>query len=419
MTRRLDLVMAVNRLLLENLSSSEVVLLQRLASLLADRLATWVLVDVEDGGVLRRDCVAGPDEEDSVARSQAALAVNPAGSLPGEVAAGQGPVLLAHAEDDTVLGVTQDGVPLLLLLRGASAVSVPILADGVGYGALTLVRAAGQGVFGLADTGVVQEAAEQLGRALASQRMIRRRTETAESLQANLLPRELRPVPGARIAAAHLAPTQGSEVGGDFYDVYPTPDGRGLAIGEVCGRDRDAAAVTSAARHAIRVLAHWDADPGAVLRGANDILLAEAFDGSFVTADAAHLSWRDGSLRVVLGSAGHPGPVLLTADGRAQLVEGGGVPLGVFGGGDVDVVLREIVLAPGDLLFFYTDGLTGARGGDQSSFGDHLVDCIADLAGPPPAELLAGLRNVLLDFCGGVLLDDVTMLALLAAESPD
>ena len=83
---------------------------------------------------------------------------------------------------------------------------------------------------------------------------MRQRTEAAEALQGSLLPRVLKPIPGVEMAAAHMPPTLGREVGGDFYDIYPTPDGWGIAIGDVVGKGQDAAAVTAAARHAIRVL---------------------------------------------------------------------------------------------------------------------------------------------------------------------
>src|SRR5262249_7350337 len=84
----------------------------------------------------------------------------------------------------------------------------------------------------------------------------------------------------------------------DFYDVYPTPGGWGLAIGDVCGEGPDTPAVTAAARHAIRALAHLDADPEAVLRGINDIMLTEDFGRRFVTPEVGPLSLR--------GRAVHP-----------------------------------------------------------------------------------------------------------------
>ena len=218
------------------------------------------------------------------------------------------------------------------------------------------------------------------------------------------------------IAAAHLAPTRGREVGGDFYDVYPTPDGWGVAIGDVCGKGDDAAAATAAARHAIRVLSHWNADPAQVLRGANEIMLTEEFGSRFVTADAAHLSWQDGALQVVLSSAGHPGPVLLKPDGRAQMLAGGGVALGIFP--DPEPATQQLSMTPGDVLFFFTDGLTGARSPQLTYLEDILTDSLAGLAGRHAADIVSEMRKIVLDFSAGVLRDDLTMLVLRATEPP-
>ncbi|HET9899014.1 MAG TPA: SpoIIE family protein phosphatase [Streptosporangiaceae bacterium] len=417
MTQRIDVVTAVNRLLLENVAASEGQLVQRFGRLLADQVATWVIIDLTQSGKLLRHTVAGPDEEDSASRAQAVMTVHPPSlSVPAQVAESGSSRLIAHPDDEQVLGVADDGKPLLLLLGGASVLCTPIAAAGVGYGTLTMVRNTACGTFGLADVGLAEEAGEQLARTITVQRAMRKRSDVAEALQGSLLPRELKPIPGVEVAAAHIPPTRGKEVGGDFYDVYPTPDGWGIAIGDVCGKGQDAAAVTAAARHAIRVLAHWNTDPAEVLRSANEIMLAEAFGGRFVTAGAAHLHWRDGTLRVTLGSAGHPGPVLVMQDGRTQLLEGGGVPLGIFTDGEAEV--RELELRPGDILFFCTDGLTGAKSADHGYFGERLADALAGLAGHPPADVVATMQHTLMDFCDGVLLDDVTMLAMRVGAGP-
>ena len=119
----------------------------------------------------------------------------------------------------------------------------------------------------------------------------------------------------------------------------------------------------------------------------------------------------------MLGSAGHPGPVLVRPDGRAQVLAGGGLPLGIFP--DAEPVTHELELATGDVLFFCTDGLTDARSPDQAYFEGSLADGLSTLAGKPPADIVSGLRRLVLDFCAGVLLDDVTMLVLRVGEPPD
>ena len=417
MTRRLDLATTASRLLLENVTFSESVTLQRCARLLSEALGAWVIVDMDRGGLLRRHFVTGPDKQESGPLTQTMAAVNPEpGSLPAQVRDSGSTLLVTHAEDNSLLGAAPDGVPLLALLGTGSVLSVP-LADGEQtHGVLTLARDPARGYFSLADVGLVEEIAEQLALAMSVRRMLRSRTETAEALQASLIPPVLRAVPGVEIASAHMAPTRGRAVGGDFYDVHPTPAGWGVAIGDVCGKGEDAASVTAVARHAIRVLAHWNADPAEVLRGANEIMLAEEFGSRFVTASTTHLSWSGSSLHAVLGSAGHPGPVLVRPDGRAQVLAGGGLPLGIFP--DAEPVTHELELASGDVLFFCTDGLTDARSPDQAYFEGTLADGLSTLAGKPAADIVAGMRRLVLDFCAGVLLDDLTMLVLRVGEPP-
>jgi serine phosphatase RsbU (regulator of sigma subunit) len=145
-------------------------------------------------------------------------------------------------------------------------------------------------------------------------------------------------------------------------------------------------------------------------------MLTEDFGGRFVTADAAHLSWREERLHLSLSSAGHPGPVLLRPDGRTQVLNGGGLPLGIFP--DAEPATQELDLETGDLVFLYTDGLTSACGPDLVQFEERLTDELAALAGKPAAVLVSRVRDVVLELSQGELRDDVTMLALRVGEPP-
>ena len=318
-TRRLDLVTATARLLLENEGFSESRTLQRCARLIAGEFTAWAIVDIDRRGKLRRQLVLGPDDPRLGELSAVVAAVDPvSGSVPYTVHESARPALIAHAEDTGALGVGQDGEPLLVTLEATSLLSVP-LSDGENrYGVLTLVRPATEGFFRVADLAFVQELAEQMAMSIRVNRTFRRRSDTADALHGSLLPRRMPEIPGIQIAATYIA-AEDPEVGSDFYDVYQTPNGWGLAVGDVCGKAEEAAAVTAAARHAIRVLARRCADPGEVLAGANEILLADelALDGGFVTANIAHLSWPDAGLRVVVGKRRPParGPA---ASGRPR-----------------------------------------------------------------------------------------------------
>ncbi len=415
--RRLDLLASAARQLLESSTISESVLLQRLARLLSAGLATWAIVDVRRRGQLRRHYVAGPDGPGSASLTHAAAAADPGpGSVPDQVFESGQTLVLTHVDDDKALGQPEDGPPLLAILGGASVLAVPMTDGSRRFGVLTLIRRADEGQFSMGDAALAEEIGALLGLAIAARRMLRQRTETADALRASLLPHVLKPVPGVEIASAHLAPTRGREVGGDFYDVYPTPGGWGVAIGDVCGKGEDAAAATAAARHAIRVLAHSTSDPADVLRGANDIMLDEEFGGRFVTASAAHLSWRDGTLRVVLANAGHPAPVIIRPDGRTEQVPGGGVPLGIFP--DPEPATVELELSDGDVLFCYTDGLADARSPQATYLEDSLADCLTQMAGRRAADIVSDMRKVVLEFSENVLHDDLTMLVLRAGAAP-
>src|SRR5690242_13799679 len=403
-TRRLDLVTTVARLLLENEGFSETRTLQRCARLIARELTAWVIVDMERRHRVRRLFVTGPDGPQLAELAHLVAAVDPpSSSVPG---AGPG------SGHPAALGASADGTPLLPLLDATSVLSVPLVDGEVKYGVLTLARQAADGHFKVADLALVQDLGDQMALAIRVNRMFRRRSDTVDALHASLVPRRWPDIPGVQVAATYLEATEDQDIGGDFHDVYRTPDGWGIAVGDVCGVGEEAAAVTAAARHAIRVLARRCADPGEVLAGANEIVLADelALDGGFVTANVAHLTWQDDRLRVVLGSAGHPAAAMLRSDGRVLMAAGGGLPLGLFP--DAQPATQELLLEKDDILFLYTDGVAQARGPGNSYFQDRLAEELADLAGQPPDELVASMRRAMNSFSGGNLVDDVTMMAL-------
>jgi len=412
-TRRLDLVTAVARLLLENEDYSESRMLQRCARLIARELTAWVIVDMDRGHRVRRQYVTGPDDPRLAELTSALATVDPPpGSIPCTVHESGHPALVAHADDAAALGEDLDGEQLLTRLDATSLLSVPLTDGEIRYGVLTLARRAADGLFKVADLALVQEFGEQMGLAIRVDRTFRRRADTADALHASLQPRKWPDIPGVQIHMTYLAATEDADVGGDFYDVYRTPDGWGLAVGDVSGKGDEAAAVTAAARHAIRVLARSCADPGEVLAGANEIVLAEelALDGGFVTAGIAHLTWQDDRLRVVLGSAGHPAAAVVRSDGGVLMASGGGLPLGLFP--DAEPATQELALDDGDILFLYTDGVAQARGPDNAYFQDRLADELAALAGRTAEEVVAEMRRAIYDFTQERLVDDVTMLVM-------
>ncbi len=411
MTRRLDTVTSVTRLLLDNSTFSEAVTLQRCARLLAGEVGDWVLIDIERGGRLLRQFAAGPRAAKADQLARVARGIDPAlESVPAQVHAAGKSVLLAHPDDPAALGRGPDGTPLLMLLGATSLICVPISDGTVSYGALTLTRMADKGPFGVADLGFAEELGRHLAIAIRVDRLFRQRAQVADALQASLLPARLPDVPGLEFAAAYVGATQFQEISGDFYDVFKAGDGWAIAVGDVCGKGQDAAAMTAAARHAIRALVHVHKTPDKVLAAANQVLVAEDYDDRFVTASLAFLRQRGQRVRVEIGGCGHPGPAVVRADGRVEILEGDGLPLGLFK--DIVPGRNDVELSKGDVLFFYTDGVTEARGSDHSFFEDQLADALAEVAGRKASDVVRAVQELVTKFSAGELKDDVTIVAV-------
>jgi serine phosphatase RsbU (regulator of sigma subunit)/PAS domain-containing protein len=437
-TQRMDMVVAVTRLLLDNSTFSEAVTLQRCARLLAGEMADWVIVDIERDGRLRRQVVAGPrgrSSDEAVQADEAARAVRGTGpapdTLPWQVHESREPALLALVEDAGVLGAGADGTPVVMTLGAMSLLAVPISDENQSYGTLTLARTGGtrtaspgpvgpgpmvgRGSFDLADLALAGELGGHLGISMRVDRMFRRRSETAEALQASLLPERLPEVPGLELAAAYVGATQWQETSGDFYDVFDVGDEQAIVIGDVCGRGQEAAAVTAAARHAIRALAYvpvYDC-PEKLLAAANEVLLGGDYGERFVTVSLAFVRRKGRRVEVRLGNSGHPGPAVLRADGRVEILEGEGLPLGLLP--DASPSAASLELGAGDLLFFYTDGVTNARSAEQEFFEDRLADSLAAMAGRSASDTVRAVQELVTEFSGGELRDDVTILAVRAS----
>ncbi len=181
--------------------------------------------------------------------------------------------------------------------------------------------------------------------------------ESAHQVQAQLVPLQLPAMPHFRFEAAYLA---ASEVGGDFYQVFPQSDGGVLvAIGDVSGKGLKAAMLGSQVVGALRSLAQENLPPAQILASLNRQLVASS-DGGFVTCCVAQVSV-DGLLAVA--NAGHLAPY---RDG-VELATNSGFPLGVARG--VAYAETSDSLEPGDRLTFLSDGVVEARNATGELFG--------------------------------------------------
>ncbi|MER3416161.1 MAG: hypothetical protein C4297_08140 [Gemmataceae bacterium] len=162
------------------------------------------------------------------------------------------------------------------------------------------------------------------------------------------------------------------EVSGDFYDYFLTHPGRmAFVLGDVSGKGMPAALFMVAVRTLCRSLAMLADDPARLLDRLNDCLMHVNPTGMFVSMVAGHVEKEGG--RVRLSSAGHLPPILRSAAGAVACLP---VPttrvLGIVPE-TLNAKNYELVLAPGDLLVLYTDGLTEARAPAGEWFGQERL----------------------------------------------
>jgi sigma-B regulation protein RsbU (phosphoserine phosphatase) len=203
-------------------------------------------------------------------------------------------------------------------------------------------------------------------RAEAERRERERMTRIARTLQRTLVPAELPVIPGVELAAYHQAGSS-DEVGGDFYDVFPRPDGRwAVTVGDVTGKGAEAAALTALVRYTLRGAALRDCGPGAVLAEVSTAVELDQRDASeprHSTAALAFVELGEGFADVELAAGGHP-PVIHIRPGRANFVDCAGPILGWMPGHRY--AGARIRLNSGEALVFYTDGVTDVwRGGER------------------------------------------------------
>jgi serine phosphatase RsbU (regulator of sigma subunit)/anti-sigma regulatory factor (Ser/Thr protein kinase) len=247
------------------------------------------------------------------------------------------------------------------------------------------------------------ELAEDLTRrvalALDNARLYSEQLQATNALQRSLLPPELPDIPGVELAAGYEAAGERNEVGGDFYDVFEATPGRWrFAIGDVCGKGTEAAAVTGLTRHALRILAREGHDVPTVLERLNELIVDEGSRARFITLIYGELVPAPGSgepVAVSLVCAGHPRPLVLRSAGDVEAVADSQPLLGVLDG--VRFGADTFRLFPGDVLLCVTDGVTERRSGDRllddhEGLRDLLADCWELNAGSVVAKILRAVR---------------------------
>jgi serine phosphatase RsbU (regulator of sigma subunit) len=195
---------------------------------------------------------------------------------------------------------------------------------------------------------------------------MRRELEVAATIQGHLLPQSAPEVPGYRIAARS---TPSRHVAGDTYDTVVDGDILVVTVTDVSGKGVGAGLIASGVHAGVRLLIGEGHSPRGLATRLNDYLCGTTEDNRFATFVLTRLHG-DGTLECV--NAGHCPVMVRRTDGSVQRLTSSGLPLGILGRGGYR--MDSITLAPGDLVFLYTDGITEAENPAEEEFGDDRVE---------------------------------------------
>ncbi len=203
-----------------------------------------------------------------------------------------------------------------------------------------------------------------------------------------------------------------SSVGGDFYDFFQLESGRtGIAVADVSGKGVPAALFMMSSRTLLKGAAIGRSDPGDVLEEVNQLLNENNDTLMFVTLFFASFDPETG--RLVYANGGHNPPLVVHPDGNSALLpQTDGIALGLAP--DIPYAKAEVMLAPGDMVIFYTDGVTEAENPDQEQFGiERLQQLFVDRRGMNARQANHAVFQAVRDFAGEApQFDDITCMTL-------
>jgi serine phosphatase RsbU (regulator of sigma subunit)/anti-sigma regulatory factor (Ser/Thr protein kinase) len=279
--------------------------------------------------------------------------------------------------------------PALTELKAAGVkLAVPLVSQGELIGVLNLGPRLSEQEYSSDDRKLLDNLAAQAAPALRVGQLVREQQaeaatrqrfeqelEVAKLIQQNFLPKQLPELNGWQVAA-YYRPAR--EVGGDFYDVIPLPDGKvGFVVGDVTDKGVPAALVMAATRSVLRASAQRLVEPGEVLERVNEHLCPDMPEKMFVTCLYGVLDPETGHFR--FANAGHDLPYVKTAEGSEEL-RARGMPLGLMPGMPYEE--KETVLQPGDSLLLHSDGVVEAHDPNGDMFGfPRLKQAVADYPG--------------------------------------
>ena len=391
-------------------------LMQRVTSAAVPKLGDWCIIYVlpSDGGRIPHIHASHHDPEmlESARQFQSRSGYDP------DVPFGAAAVIRTGASEfypqvDMALapGGTTKYTRALEGMQMHSSMTAPIAKRGRIFGAVTFLTTGSDArTYDRNDLALAEAVAGRIASSLENLLLIEQQTEIAQVLQSSLLPSTLPDIDGIELAVRYMPAGEGTEVGGDFYDVFVLGGHTwGVAIGDVCGKGPRAAAVTALARHTIRTSAWHDESAEVVLDRLNEAVF-RSDEGTFCTAIFGVLDAGDSTIDLAIG--GHPLPILVHPDGSTESIGAPGMLLGAFDESRITSV--SLHMPPGTTLLLYTDGVTDLPPPDEitpAEFAAIVSRCAAEAT---DADDLLRLVSGSLDAIrpASARSDDVALLAL-------
>jgi serine phosphatase RsbU (regulator of sigma subunit) len=324
------------------------------------------------------------------------------------------PIVLTHAQADP-----QFGGATSVIAQGLQAIlCIPLILDGSTIGALYADHRSPKVIFSRTMIPLLAAFGTQAAIAIEKARLhekeiqlqrLDKELSVGQQIQLSLLPQTCPSVPGWEFAATYQA---ARVVGGDFYDFIQLPDEKlGVVVADVADKGIPAAIFMAVSRTIIRTTALSDCTPAEALIQANNLILQESANDMFLTAFYSVLDASTGQL--VFANGGHNHPLLLRAATNAfETLTARGIVLGVFP--DIQSENKEVWLSTGDVLVFYTDGLTEAMDMDYQEFGEaRLRQAIAESPRGSPSEIVNAILEAMSLFTNGAeQSDDLTIVVI-------
>jgi serine phosphatase RsbU (regulator of sigma subunit) len=246
---------------------------------------------------------------------------------------------------------------------------------------------------------------EEIAEHIETERRASRDMEIAKQVQARLFPQKLPPLDTLEYAGRCI---QARDVGGDYYDFLSLGAGRmGIVLADIVGKGIPGALLMANLQAGVRSqCAIASQNLVQFLKSVNQSFYESTDEGSYATLFFG--DYQDSTRRLRFANCGHNPPFLVRSNGTAQRLDATATVLGLFERWESSIC--EAQIAAGDTLVIYTDGITEANNSAGEEFGDgRLLETIRAHLALPVASILDAILTAALEFSGGDMRDDLTL----------